>query len=85
MTFYIYYPNRTGRHNKTKVYVNRWSISAEWVSGNGIEDMENAYAFELLTFEYSGEKYAEYNGKPYRITNVSIRGDRTVLTMEYDA
>lgn len=68
-----------------KVFANKWTIGGDWIGSNGIEGLEDVLAFEIIEIEYKREKYASYNSKFYRIVNASIRGERAILTLEYDA
>lgn len=67
-----------------KVYANRYYDNASLQQQASINDNKLLAQYEILSSEYSGEKLLKSDNVEYTISLVSVKGDRTVLTVERD-
>lgn len=72
--------NQTKRKSFRKVYANvRFLLFSAKVAA-GIDDYSKIKVFEIMSTEYSGEEMLRYRKIEYEIIDVTMKGDRTILT-----
>lgn len=75
-------------HNQTKetswrpVYLNEWSQSSNLQLIAAQNDGKQTAQYEIMSCEYRGECPLRVNGIEYTVKKASVKGDRTVLTVE---
>lgn len=71
---------------KGKVYYNPYYDNANLQQQAGVNDLFEVHQLEVMTSQYHGEKWFRFTNDDdapvYTITNPSLKGDRTVLTVE---
>lgn len=62
-----------------QVYCKVSSVTHREKSENGLIGLNSAYVLEVFRYDYSGEEYAEYNGKRYTIYDATEWNDKIRL------
>lgn len=80
------YHNQKAVTNWKKVYCNRFYDNASLQQQAAVNDNRKLAQYEVMSSEYSGEKLFKLDESEtaviYTITLASMKGDRTVLTVE---
>jgi hypothetical protein len=75
-------------HNQIKetswrpVYLNEWTQSSNLQLIAAQNDNQQAAQYEIMSCDYCGERLLRVSGVEYTIKKASVKGDRTVLTVE---
>lgn len=68
----------------SKVYVNRYYDNINLQQQAAINDQKQLAQFEIMSADYSGQRLFKIDDVEYTVSLASVKGDRTVLTVEKD-
>ncbi len=71
-----------GEYERVLVFANLYSISADEYYNAALTGLRPSKAFDIYSFEYSGQDKLEYEGQTYNIVRADTRGERTRLYCE---
>lgn len=74
--------NQVASETENGIFANMYSVSATEYYNAALMGLRPTLAFDIHSFEYSGQTRLKYDSKTYNIIRVETRGERTRLYCE---